>query len=435
MKLAKARFVDPAQNAVYGTVALAVSFFVFAYSTDYGKPAILVLYMCWLPLLVMSPQILLQKWQRLVPLAVLPAVCILSTGWSDVAHVTLRAALQYASTILCGLIAARVLAQATLVVGGLLGLVLVLGFSYLHGHYAYDGIDGSYAFAGAFHSKNMLGYFASLGLIFSLSAWLLFEMGSGWRIVAAFVGAWCALALVAAKSATATITVVGAVAVMLGALVLLRLSPASRRLVLAIGVMAFLVLAVAAWHLGVFGDVLGMFGKDTTLTGRTYLWSQGLQQGATHPLFGLGYRAFWVPGRPLAEQLWKQFYITTKTGFHFHDTLIEAFVELGLLGVLLVASILFRMILFSVRVLLNRRRTGEAALAASLCLLFVIRSFVEIDFFTPYTVGSFLVWLLLLQMADQRAAEVRELGSRFTRPRHRSVHSALAEGFGEGSAP
>lgn len=34
MKIAKARFVSPDQNFAYGFVAIALSIFVFAYSTD-----------------------------------------------------------------------------------------------------------------------------------------------------------------------------------------------------------------------------------------------------------------------------------------------------------------------------------------------------------------------------------------------------------------
>ena len=73
-------------------------------------------------------------------------------------------------------------------------------------------------------------------------------------------------------------------------------------------------------------------GKDVTLTGRTDLWAVAFQEIAERPLLGVGFQAFWVHGNPLAEQLWAQFGISGRGGFHFHNTLISNTVEIGLLG-------------------------------------------------------------------------------------------------------
>lgn len=409
MRLHKGRLVDPARNTGLGIVAVALSFYVFAYSTEYGKPAILLLYALWLPLIAVSPRILLSDWPRILPFLAVPSLCLVSTLWSDAPQVTLRGALQYASTIACALIAARVLAQQTLVAGGLVGTVLVLAHSFANGHYAYDVVDGSYAFAGAFDSKNQLGYFSSVGMIFALSAWMLFSMGWVWRLLAIAVGAWSVIALSKSDSATSIITVAGTIAVLAVSVVLFRLRPSARRVAICVLAALVVIAAIAAWQLGAFEEVLQAFGKNETLTGRTYLWSEGLTEGAKQPVLGVGYLAFWIPGRPHAERLWEEFYITAKTGFHFHDLLIEVYVELGLIGVAVVSALLVGMVAFAIRVMLNRRRTGEAALAAGLALLFVVRSIVEIDFFTPYTVGTFLTWFVLLQMSDQRTVELREI--------------------------
>ena len=83
--------------------------------------------------------------------------------------------------------------------------------------------------------------------------------------------------------------------------------------------------------------LLGAFGKDSTLTGRTYLWAEGLAAAGAAPTFGTGYYAYWVQGFPEAERLWEEFYITSRSGFHFHNTYIEALVELGVVGFALVA--------------------------------------------------------------------------------------------------
>ncbi len=52
MKFPKAIFIDPGRNQLYGTVAMSLSVFVFAYSTRYGQSAILLYYALWLPLVL-----------------------------------------------------------------------------------------------------------------------------------------------------------------------------------------------------------------------------------------------------------------------------------------------------------------------------------------------------------------------------------------------
>ncbi|TGV63220.1 O-antigen ligase family protein, partial [Mesorhizobium sp. M00.F.Ca.ET.158.01.1.1] len=91
--------------------------------------------------------------------------------------------------------------------------------------------------------------------------------------------------------------------------------------------------------------VLGIFGKDSTLTGRTYLWEQGWNAAMRSPILGVGYAAYWVQGFAEAERLWNEFYITTRTGFHFHNTYVEALVELGFTGAVLISLIMLRTLL------------------------------------------------------------------------------------------
>ena len=55
-------------------------------------------------------------------------------------------------------------------------------------------------------------------------------------------------------------------------------------------------------------------------------------QIAERPLLGVGFQAFWVPGQPLAEQLWADFGIAGRSGFNFHNTLISNAVEIGILA-------------------------------------------------------------------------------------------------------
>jgi exopolysaccharide production protein ExoQ len=407
MRIPKRRLLDRDANALFAIPSVAVSMLVFAYSTRFGSASILVFYACWLPLFLIAPSILLMGATRVAPLLVLPALAALSTLWSDVPTTTLRGAIQYGTTVFCGLVAARVVSMPSLAAGGMLGGLLVLAYSAANGGYSYDVVDGSYAFNGAFASKNQLGYFCSVTFLFSLAVLVLYRAGFGWRLVAAATGLFALALLWKSDSATSILSLAFSVGVLGVAVAVAMLPPVPRSAAILAILFGSVALAAAAISAGAFDATLAAFGKDTTLTGRTYLWREGLAQGAQAPLSGLGYYAFWTPGRPAAEILWEEFYITGRTGFHFHNTPIEAYVALGLPGVALVGALTLALVVMALLTVWQRSATATSALCAALALLFVLRSAVEIDFFTPYTLGSFLVPFLLLNMMDRFAEDAR----------------------------
>jgi exopolysaccharide production protein ExoQ len=404
LAIPRARLLDPNQNAPFAIVAVALSFYVFAYSTIFGQVSILLLYAFWLPLSLLAPTLLTEAPRQLLLILLLPALAVLSAIWSDVTSATLRAAIQYGTTVICGLIAARVVSLRSLALGGLIGGVAILAYSWSEGTYGYDFVDASYAFQGAFQSKNQLGFYASLTAL--LSAALIFMPRVGWPLRAA--GAAAALfalyTLMLTDSATSVLSLLAGVLAAGIVSGLMRIDIAVR----AQGLVLLFCLAVAAVglaiYLGALDTIFAVFGKDPTLTGRTYLWNQGILFGEDQPALGLGYSAFWVRGRTEAEDLWREFYINARTGFHFHNTPIEAYVALGIVGVGLVAGWMIGLAVGTLRLLMSPGRRAEATLCAGLVVIFLIRAFVEIDFFTPYTTGSFLVPFLLLRMADQRRA-------------------------------
>ena len=134
-------------------------------------------------------------------------------------------------------------------------------------------------------------------------------------------------------------------------------------------------------------------------------WSRGLEFAQSHQVAGLGYYAFWIPGRAEAEELWTEFHILAQTGFHFHNTLIEGYVGLGLIGVAFL-GLWSLMLLVLPLVAMLQTRTRAMAVIAGLSVLFLVRSLVEIDFFTPYTAGSFLVPSLLLRLLDSQQGAI-----------------------------
>lgn len=408
MVIDRLRWTDPAQNAAFAIPAVAASVWVFAYSMVFGPVAILLFYAIWLPLLLSPDPRLWAAPHRLVLLLALPALALLSVSWSDRPNVSLRAAIQYGTTVVPGLLAARTVSLRSLAHGIVIGGLAVLLYSHSVGNYAYDVVDGTYAFSGAFQSKNQLGLYASLTLVAGAGSIALARRRALAAALVLPVLAFAAITLVMTESATSLITVALAFAGFGGAAALVALKPAPR-LVALVALTALVAGAGAiASQSGAFDSILGIFGKDTTLTGRTYLWSRGIEFGQGVAPTGLGYYAFWVPGRAEAEELWTEFHIPSFSGFHFHNTLVEAFVALGPVGLALVAIWMLGLPVLALRAILRggqgRGRGGAVGMVVALSILFAIRAFVEIDFLTPYTAGSFLVPFLLLAMSD-RATE------------------------------
>lgn len=400
MKIDAGLLTDPDRNGLYAGLATTLSVFVFAYSTRFGQASILLFYALWLPALLRPTRAMARAPLRLLPFLLLPALAAASTLWSDRPDATLRAAIQWGTTVFLGLLAARITSVASLCRGLLGGGLLVLIYSTPNGAYAYDVVDGTYAFAGAFSSKNQLGLFASLTLVaavYPLNNPR--QAGLVWTCAALGIGAFAATTLARTQSATSVITVVLAFGIILLALGVLHLPRILRIIATATGGILLTLGLVAAVTLGALDTVFAVFGKDATLTGRTYLWSRGIEFAGAHPTLGLGYYAFWIPGRAEAEELWTEFHIEAQTGFHFHNTLIEGYVGLGIVGLSLLALWSVLLLLLPLATML-RAQNRSAAIVAGLSVLFLVRSLVEIDFFTPYTAGSFLVPFLLLHQLD-----------------------------------
>ena len=403
MKIPKDIIVDPDRNTVYVVPAVALSLFVFAYSTRFGQVSILALYGLWFLPLAVAPRIALVRPWAIALLLVLPAVFVLSTVWSDVPSATLRAGIQYGTTIVCALVAARIVSVPNLALGGTVGGVLVLLYSAANGSYSFDYIDGSYAFNGAFSSKNQLGYYATLSILFGSSLIWGFRSNALLYPVAVAATALGSVMLIMSDSATSLLSAVAAFAAIVLVRVLPTLAPGPRRAAMWLVIGGCGALGLTAYRLGAFDAVLAVFGKDSSLTGRTYLWNQALEFGAQQPFLGTGYNAFWTHGRLEAENLWEIFYITGRTGFHFHNLLIETYVGTGLLGLALVVCTCVLLLVLPIAATLGPAPGGSVMLCTGLSVLFLVRSVAEVDFVTPYTAGSFLVPFVILYLIDRNA--------------------------------
>ena len=407
MKIPKSILIDPDRNEVYGVFAVIVSVFAFAYSSNFGQITILAYYAVWMPLLFVDHQ----RFMRNVSSAWLPLlfatyVC-LSVFWSQAAGISGRAAVQYFSHIVCAYIAARTISVRTLVWGALIGIFFVLLYSLMVGGYALDTIDGTVNFVGAFGSKNQVGFFSSLGIFLSLAFlafyrrnWLSFL----WTAPIILLSVYMLAIAHSATSVASLPAVIGIVALLTTSKILSR---RYRRVIFVVGAGALVAGVVAALNLGLLDVVLGLFGKDSTLTGRTYLWEQGWEAAQERPLLGYGYAAYWVQGFADPERLWAEFYITTRTGFHFHNTYVETLVELGFIGVTMLALVILRSFYGHVAKVVFGDWSADSVVLAGMIGLMLIRSFFEVELLGPYFMASFIVYYGLFKLAPVPAVRRR----------------------------
>lgn len=78
--------------------------------------------------------------------------------------------------------------------------------------------------------------------------------------------------------------------------------------------------------------VLGLLGKDSTLTGRVDIWRAVLESGSKHPFLGYGYAGFWngIQG--------EVYNIVMKLGWlvpYSHNGFLDVWIQLGLLGLVI----------------------------------------------------------------------------------------------------
>ncbi len=105
-------------------------------------------------------------------------------------------------------------------------------------------------------------------------------------------------------------------------------------------------------------NVLQSMGKDSTLTGRTLLWSIGVDIFEKYPLTGVGYQAFWQPGAfEQVPVIHAMFGGQELTGFH--NAFIEVMAGIGIFGLFIFVYLLL-VTLFRSMVWYQKQRSVES---------------------------------------------------------------------------
>lgn len=101
-------------------------------------------------------------------------------------------------------------------------------------------------------------------------------------------------------------------------------------------------------------DFLALFGKDSSLTGRTNLWAAAQQIISDRPIFGLGLEGFWQYDVGQAQTLVENDHREPGTKLGFHNAYLEIGAHLGLVGMaMLIAMIVWATFVITLSFLRN----------------------------------------------------------------------------------
>ncbi len=255
------------------------------------------------------------------------AIAGLSTLNADLLSLSLRRFISFVGLSILGFYMAKSLGlkqgvKAIFLFTFLLSLLNILAVLTIPG----DHISSAGEWEGILSHKNNLGRFSALGGLTALYA-LVYGLVN--RAVA-FAALMCALTLLwMSDSATALV-----VFMVIGSLVFLLPLIKVHKSLFPLGIFIGFVVAglLSVWVWSSWDVVLASLGRDTTLTGRTFLWPAVWEAIQEKPLLGYGYRAFWVEGHSPAVEVWRQIGWQPK---HAHMGYLELWLELGIVALLL----------------------------------------------------------------------------------------------------
>lgn len=329
---------------------------------------------------------------RAWPTLIIPLFCIISAMWAPSAPDAIRKGMLFALTSVVAVYAATRLSGRQILTIFMLVEFIAAAFSYQ----AQGIIDG--AWTGIFGQKNAMAVHMFVLYVCSLAV-LLDKGSSKWLRLFALLAAPAGLGLILlAKSATTTIMVLGATGAILGHAFLWQPAARIRHLrLLMVMIVSVLGLAGALYLFGFMNfdakdSLLNALGKDSTLTGRTYLWATAERTMAEHPLTGVGADGFWRSDYGLANSILRYFHYEQYVKFSFHNSYLENGVAFGYPGYWATVFIAAWAILRPGINWLRNQTTINAAFLI-LAVMVIIRSTTEIDLALEFSATATLLFM------------------------------------------
>jgi len=348
-----------------------------------------------------------------------PAFALFSVVWSETTAETLKYALELVVTVTAAVMLSSARNQRAVIKALTLAFLIYVTDALITGGRVLVGAYGGDAFSGLTSSKNLMADIASTGLIASLAGIVISSRTRDvlWLVICFVAAALELYCVFAARSAGA---VLGLAVGLTPLLVLTPLVAAGRVVRAWLTSTVAMSLLIIGLNYRVIAEAMislssTVFDKDPTLTGRTYLWYRAFDLIRDRPVLGRGYFSFWLQGNIDAEGLWRYAGIQERSGFNFHNTLIDLLVTVGWVGALvLIATLLIG------SVTLVRRFVDRPSLALvfwiSILLYELSRMPIESLGFQPFYFSTTLVFGALGAAFGRSAAR---------RVAHRPLRSAV----------
>ncbi len=284
-----------------------------------------------------------------------------------------------------------------------------------------DGLN----WIGVYGQKNYLAvhmfilYVASLGL-------MLDKRTNGWiRLVCVPAALAAATLIILSHSATTVLMVILATATLFGHAFIWTPAARTRNArTLIVVILAVLGLAAALLLFGLLqldakNSLLEAFGKDSTLTGRTWLWDLAWRTIDQHPWFGLGAQGFFRPELGAAHEVTRYFYYESYIGFSFHNSYLENGVAYGYPGLYLTIFLAI-WALWNTSMTWLKNQTTVNIVFLVFAIAVIVRSNAEIDLAQPLT-GTLVILFIGAMRKDPPPAPMQASPS---------TASPLAESYG-----
>jgi len=279
----------------------------------------------------------------------------------------------------------------------------------------HSNIAGGYqnAWRGAFTHKNWLGAAMSVGIVVAAYS---YHLRANSRLLAAFTFLGGLVLLFMSRSATSLIATATSLLVAIGGLALQsegKKSPLRGIALLAIAVAIVGILVFPLLDIEI-GKLPKIIGRSSDLTGRAEVWRAVKMAIHDRPLTGYGY-GFWSMPSVMKDNIW------TSAGWevpHAHNTWLDAWLQLGLIGLLLTGLVWLLAVWRAAWLALVSNAKG-ALFLLTILLGCLSRSAAETVMFAPALTSLF--WLLTAYMYVGRINRERRLEKKIAAPEPRSI--------------
>jgi O-antigen ligase len=370
------------------------------------RVAMIIVFGMLLPLMAYNFQGVYRELRANPAVVVLVGICITSTLWSSDPALTLQRSIIFGGTTMIGVyFGSRYSARSILqLLGAALGICAVVSLFLVLALPTYGEMQTTHpgAWQGAFTHKNILGRIGVLSVL--VFAFLGMDQHTQHQRIWLGLSMISVVLIIGTTSATAYMASI----ILLGFYAIHRVFLLQNRN-LPIFLVGGLIIASIAAMAGVayFADILNVFGRDTTFTGRVPIWNYGVRSFMHKPFLGYGYNAFFVDASTYGGA--KLRLLTGFSAAHMHNSWLQLVLSIGLAGL---TAFLFIFIGLARNSLLLARVTGEKIYIFILMFVAFLSIFSLVEtVFLSYK-GLFHLILIAFCVSVGREARAHEMMAR-----------------------